>query len=75
MLKDITTSFNTLVDSLTWMDEKTKRNTWKKASSIKSYIGYPEWLLNQGELEALYKNVSKHIKILFFISKLIMMLQ
>ncbi|XP_073975739.1 neprilysin-like isoform X3 [Rhodnius prolixus] len=57
MLKDITTSFNTLVDSLTWMDEKTKRNTWKKASSIKSYIGYPEWLLNQGELEALYKNI------------------
>ncbi|KAK9499350.1 hypothetical protein O3M35_002401 [Rhynocoris fuscipes] len=57
MLKDITKSFNILVDSLKWMDYKTKMNTWKKANSVKKYIGYPDWLLDKGELDSLYNHV------------------
>nr|XP_024216416.1 neprilysin [Halyomorpha halys] len=57
MLRDITSSFKELVASLPWMDLETKEATWKKASSIKSYIGYPKWLLEDGELEKFYKHV------------------
>lgn len=66
MLRDITSSFKELVASLPWMDLETKEATWKKASAIKSYIGYPKWLLEDGELEKFYKHVSQIFKLIKF---------
>uniref|UniRef100_A0A146M712 Endothelin-converting enzyme 2 n=1 Tax=Lygus hesperus TaxID=30085 RepID=A0A146M712_LYGHE len=57
MLRDITDSFERLVDSLQWMDTVTKRNAAKKARAINSFVGYPEWLLVPGQLEDLYKDM------------------
>ncbi|KAL1131079.1 hypothetical protein AAG570_012316 [Ranatra chinensis] len=57
MLNDITDAFNRLVDSLSWMDDKTKSSIRDKASNIGSYIGYPNWLLQPGQLDEYYKHV------------------
>ncbi|RZF40847.1 hypothetical protein LSTR_LSTR003357 [Laodelphax striatellus] len=57
MLKDIISAFKSLVGELKWMDAFTKIATLNKVDAIKSYIGYPEWLLDNGELEKFYDGV------------------
>ncbi|BES98587.1 Peptidase family M13 [Nesidiocoris tenuis] len=57
MLEDITDAFSRLVNSLPWMDDTTKGKAAKKARAIKSFIGYPDWLLVPGQLEEVYKGM------------------
>jgi predicted metalloendopeptidase len=59
MLDNIRLAFNTLVKNTTWMDYKTQLKTSEKSESMKSLIGFPEWILNKTELENYYKGVSK----------------
>lgn len=58
MLSDITAAFGDLVLALPWMDSVTKHATLDKAAAIKAYIGYPDWLLQAGELDRFYDGVS-----------------
>lgn len=58
MLSDITAGFSELVHALRWMDSVTKIATLDKAAAIKAFIGYPDWLLEDGELERFYEGVS-----------------
>uniref|UniRef100_A0A1B6C5I7 Peptidase M13 N-terminal domain-containing protein n=1 Tax=Clastoptera arizonana TaxID=38151 RepID=A0A1B6C5I7_9HEMI len=73
MLKDINEAFKIMVMSIRWMDEKTKRATLEKARAIKNYVGYPEWLLQPGELQKLYEgtkiNGSKYLDSLLNMKK------
>ncbi|XP_026275280.1 endothelin-converting enzyme homolog [Frankliniella occidentalis] len=57
MLADITAAFSDLVHAVRWMDAETKRATLDKAAAIRAFIGYPEWLLEAGELERFYEGV------------------
>lgn len=67
MLDDITQAFSSLVGQLSWMDHKAKKGTLAKAAAIRRYVGYPEWLLKEGELEKQYVNVSTIISFAFLI--------
>ncbi|XP_014245173.1 neprilysin isoform X2 [Cimex lectularius] len=57
MLQDIKNSFKWLVSSFSWMDDSTKRNAQKKATAIKSFIGYPTWISKKGEIDLAYKDI------------------
>lgn len=63
MLTDITEAFKSLVREVHWMDKDTKKATLDKIDSIRSYIGYPEWLMKPGELEEFYDGVSNYFLI------------
>ncbi|KAJ4446787.1 hypothetical protein ANN_13485 [Periplaneta americana] len=54
MLSDIKWAFSSLVRSVDWMDEDTKLATLEKADSLKHFVGFPEWLLEPGQLEIYY---------------------
>ncbi|KAJ8898101.1 hypothetical protein PR048_003461 [Dryococelus australis] len=53
-------AFRMLVDSLDWMDKQTKKATLEKSSAIKSFIGFPDWLLDEKELNSYYEGVGIH---------------
>ncbi|KAK3912060.1 Endothelin-converting enzyme-like protein [Frankliniella fusca] len=57
MLADITAAFGDLVEAVRWMDADTKHATLDKAAAIRAFIGYPDWLLEAGELERFYEGV------------------
>lgn len=40
-----------------WMDVQTKRQAYIKLKTMRSKIGYPEWILNSTHLQLLYKHV------------------
>jgi predicted metalloendopeptidase len=40
-----------------WMDEATRTRALIKAAAIKRKIGFPEWILNNNELNAYYEEV------------------
>jgi predicted metalloendopeptidase len=58
MLADIQWAFSSLVHSADWMDEDTKVATLDKAAAVKQFVGFPEWLLDSGQLEDYYEGVS-----------------
>jgi hypothetical protein len=64
MIADIQWAFSTLVRSADWMDEDTKVATTDKATAVKEFIGFPEWLLDNNQLQEYYEGVSKprHLK-------------
>lgn len=57
MLSNIKNSFESLVSTLSWMDLPTKRATVEKVRSMKSLIGFPEWLFEPGKLEEYYEGM------------------
>ncbi|CAL1279878.1 unnamed protein product [Larinioides sclopetarius] len=58
LVKYIHKEFLTILDNIDWMDEKTKRHAKEKATTIKSYIGYPRELLNDTAVMELYENLT-----------------
>lgn len=42
------------LQNATWIDETTKNYAIAKAEALGIFIGYPEWLLNDTRLEAVY---------------------
>ncbi|KAL5276353.1 Nep5 family protein [Megaselia abdita] len=58
MLNDIRTAFNNLVKSTSWMDKKTKYETLEKSNAMKSFIGFPDWVLNKTTLDSYYSNIT-----------------
>lgn len=58
MLSDIRNSFNNLVRRTSWMDKATKYATLEKSNAMKSFIGFPDWVLNKTELDKYYMNIT-----------------
>ncbi|XP_058446017.1 uncharacterized protein LOC131427110 [Malaya genurostris] len=54
MLQYIQDAFERLVRDTTWMDWKTKQSTLEKSKAMRSLIGFPEWILQEKELEEYY---------------------
>lgn len=46
-----------LVSKTRWMDDDTKIATYQKIANMKTLIGFPEWLLEEGSLEAYYEGI------------------
>lgn len=57
MLDHIRMAFNNLVRHTTWMDWETKQKTSEKSQSMKSMIGFPDWMLNKTALEKHYSGI------------------
>lgn len=57
MLKNIRQAFSDLVMKTSWMDQKTKIATLDKAKTMKSFIGFPNWILVRTELERFYNGL------------------
>jgi hypothetical protein len=47
------------------MDEETKIATLEKATAVKHFVGFPEWLLDKDQLEAYYEGVNKRCPRIF----------
>lgn len=58
MMENIRESFNDLVRQVNWMDDGTKCATLEKSIAMRSLIGYPVWLTEQGMLDEYYKDVN-----------------
>ncbi|XP_062987940.1 endothelin-converting enzyme 2 isoform X2 [Elgaria multicarinata webbii] len=54
MIAEIRTAFEESLDHLDWMDEKTRRAAKEKADSIYDMIGFPEFILDNKELDDVY---------------------
>lgn len=63
MLDHIRMAFNNLVRHTTWMDWETKQRTSEKSQSMKSLIGFPDWILNKTALEDYYSGVRQFVEV------------
>merc|ERR1711862_677867 len=54
MVKDIRGEFNTILSEIDWMDEETRIRAKDKLKTMKEYIGYPEEIMVEKNLEDLY---------------------
>lgn len=60
MIDDIQESFIAAVDRTTWIDKRTKAAIKDKVSHIKRRIGFPEWILDNEEVDEYYDTVIIH---------------
>ncbi|NWX94391.1 ECE2 enzyme, partial [Nothoprocta pentlandii] len=54
MISEIRTAFEVSLDQLDWMDEKTKQAAKEKADAIYDMIGFPDFILDNKELDDVY---------------------
>ncbi len=57
MVDSIQLAFLENMETIEWMDEKSKTAAISKIKSMKKYIGFPRWLSNKNILEKYYENV------------------
>lgn len=66
MIDELKNSLANLVGKAKWMDDNTKLATYLKIIEMKSLIGFPDWLLEEGKLEEYYEGIeidsSKHLE-------------
>ncbi len=58
IIKDLKKSFTVLVGASDWLDDITKNETLDKLNAIIKNVGYPDWLLDNQELDKFYKLVN-----------------
>lgn len=57
MLNELKNSLAHLVGQAKWMDDNTKLATYQKIIQMKSLIGFPDWLLEEGKLDEYYEGI------------------
>lgn len=57
MLNELKDSLAHLVGQAKWMDDSTKLATYQKIIQMKSLIGFPDWLLEEGKLDEYYEGI------------------
>lgn len=66
MINNIRSAFDSLVENVVWMDQGTKCSTLDKSHAMRSFVGFPEWIINPGQLDKHYGNItfneSTHLK-------------
>ncbi|KAG1679352.1 Endothelin-converting enzyme [Nymphon striatum] len=50
------------LDLLTWMDKKTKQEAINKVESIVDFVAYPEWVLNDEEMENRHRDILSELR-------------
>lgn len=58
MVKDLKESFAALVKVSDWLDDITKNKSLHKLNAIIENVGYPQWMLNNEELDHFYDLVN-----------------
>lgn len=64
MVSELKQSFIDHVKEIQWMDDITKKVTIEKIQEMLTFIGYPNWLIEQGKLDEYYADVRKLIYLL-----------
>lgn len=66
MMNEMKNALSRQVGKAKWMDDDTKLATYEKIVQMKSLIGFPDWLLEDGKLEEYYNglniDVEKHLE-------------
>lgn len=66
MLFELKNSLAHLVGQAKWMDDNTKLTTYLKIIQMKSLVGFPDWLLEEGKLDRYYEGIvvekDKHLE-------------
>ncbi|XP_069360097.1 endothelin-converting enzyme homolog isoform X1 [Maniola hyperantus] len=62
MLNEMKKSLAQLVSKTKWMDDDTKLATYQKITQMKTLIGFPNWLLEEGKLEEFYEGIEINTK-------------
>ncbi|KAJ8720050.1 hypothetical protein PYW07_012093 [Mythimna separata] len=66
MIDELKNSLAHLVGQARWMDDNTKVATYQKIIEMKTLIGFPDWLLEDGKLEEYYEGIEidpeKHLE-------------
>ncbi|CAH1637040.1 unnamed protein product [Spodoptera littoralis] len=66
MIDELKDSLAHLVGQARWMDDNTKIATYQKIIEMKSLVGFPDWLLEEGRLEEYYEGIDidaeKHLE-------------
>lgn len=66
MIDELKNALAHLVGQARWMDDNTKLATYQKIIEMKTLIGFPDWLLEEGKLEEYYDgievDVNKHLE-------------
>jgi len=57
MVKDIRAEFKGILTEIDWMDDATRTRAMEKLRTMKEYIGYPEEILVEKNLEELYEKL------------------
>ncbi|XP_045470626.1 neprilysin-2-like [Harmonia axyridis] len=57
LMVDIKTTFMENLKKYTWMDHKTRKRAIQKAEALRSYVGYPDELLDDDEIEKYYEGL------------------
>ncbi|VVD03393.1 unnamed protein product [Leptidea sinapis] len=57
MLHELKNALAHLVGTSKWMDDDTKLATYKKIVQMKTLVGFPNWLLENGKLEEYYQGI------------------
>ena len=57
MVKDIRAEFKGILTEIDWMDDETRGRAMEKLRTMKEYIGYPEEILVEKNLEELYEKL------------------
>jgi predicted metalloendopeptidase len=59
MIKYLRDSFRVLVGERDWLDDITKNKSLEKLDAIIENVGYPDWILDNQELDKYYKLVKE----------------
>ncbi|CAH1963551.1 unnamed protein product [Acanthoscelides obtectus] len=57
MINEMKQAFMNHVYNINWMDWETKRVTLEKCKEMISFVGYPDWLFEDGKLDEYYEDV------------------
>lgn len=58
MIEDVREAFAQTANQLQWMDSTTRATTLRKLHAIRTFVGFPSWLLARAQLDDHYKHVS-----------------
>lgn len=58
MVESIKEEFQTILQSVSWMDETTREAAMVKAKVMVAHIGYPDELMDDSKIEKYYKNLT-----------------
>lgn len=58
MIEDVREAFSSSVQRLRWMDAATRARTLRKLAAIRTFVGFPSWLLTHRQLDQHYQHVS-----------------
>ncbi|KAH9645100.1 hypothetical protein HF086_005645 [Spodoptera exigua] len=57
MIDELKDSLARLIKQAKWMDDNTKIATYQKIIEMKSLVGFPDWLLEEGKLDEYYGGI------------------